>query len=125
MAPAHGAMTSESSPEVYFDLGENTILFLLFHGRGRRSGAEVAMPVALLARWREGLIVYTRSYADREDALSHLGVSEDRSRRDVVRSTNRRDHSGRGGFTSAGARSRARSRGRPFGRSRRAPPGGA
>jgi ketosteroid isomerase-like protein len=64
-------------PEVYFDLGEYTLLFLLFHGRGRQSGAEVAMPVALMARWRDGLIVYIRSYSDREDALSYLGVSED------------------------------------------------
>ena len=64
-------------PEVYFDLGEHTLLFLLFHGRGRQSGAEVAMPVALMARWRDGLIVYMRSYSDREDALRYLGVSED------------------------------------------------
>jgi ketosteroid isomerase-like protein len=64
-------------PEVYFDLGEHTLLFLVFHGRGRQSGAEVAMPVALLARWRDGLIVYMRSYMHRGDALSDLGVSED------------------------------------------------
>jgi ketosteroid isomerase-like protein len=64
-------------PEVYFGLGEHTLLYLLFHGRGRQSGAEVAMPVALMARWRDGLIVYMRSYADREDALSDLGVSQD------------------------------------------------
>jgi ketosteroid isomerase-like protein len=64
-------------PEAYFDLGEHTLLYLLFHGRGRQSGAEVAMPVALLARWRDGLIVYMRSYTDREDALSYLGVSAD------------------------------------------------
>jgi ketosteroid isomerase-like protein len=64
-------------PEVYFDLGERTLLYLLFHGRGRQSGADVAMPVALMARWRDGLIVYMRSYTDREEALSDLGVSED------------------------------------------------
>jgi ketosteroid isomerase-like protein len=64
-------------PEVYFDLGEHTLLLLLFHGRGRQSGADVAMPVALMARWRDGLIVYMRSYAHREDALRDLGVSED------------------------------------------------
>ncbi len=64
-------------PEVYFDLGEHTLLFLTFHGRGRGSGAEVAMSLALLGRWRNGLIVYMRSYAQREDALRDLGVSED------------------------------------------------
>jgi hypothetical protein len=62
-------------PQVYFDLGEHTLLFLLFHGRGRHSGAEVVMPVALVARWCEGLIVHLRSYASREDALGDLGVS--------------------------------------------------
>lgn len=64
-------------PEAYFDLGEHTLLFLLFRGRGLHSGAEVAMPVALIARWREDLIVFMKSYAHREDALSDLGVSED------------------------------------------------
>ncbi len=61
-------------PEVYFDLGERTLLFLLFHGRGRLSGAEVTMSVALMAKWREGLIVHLRAYANREDALSDVGV---------------------------------------------------
>lgn len=68
-------------PEAYFDLGEHTLLFLLFHGRGLHSGAEVAMPVALIARWREDLIVFMKSYAHREDALSDLGVSEDTLKR--------------------------------------------
>ncbi len=63
-------------PEAYFDLGEHTILFLVFHGRGRLSGAEVAMPIALVARWRDGLVVHLRSYSQREDALSDLDVSE-------------------------------------------------
>ena len=63
-------------PEVYFDIGEHTLLYLLFCGRGRQSGAEVAMPVALMARWRDGLIVYMRSYTDREEALRDLGVTE-------------------------------------------------
>src|ERR1700724_2453136 len=30
-------------PEAYFDIGEHTLLYLLFCGRGRQSGAEVAM----------------------------------------------------------------------------------
>ncbi len=63
--------------EVYFDLGEQTLTFYLLHGRGQHSGAEVAMPVALVARWRKGLIVYMKGYAHREDSLSDLDVSED------------------------------------------------
>src|SRR2546428_3746830 len=44
-------------PEAYFDLGERTLAFNLLAGRGRQSGVEVAMPVAHLARWRNGLAV--------------------------------------------------------------------
>ena len=65
------------APEAYFDLGESTLAFLVLHGQGRQSGAEVAMPVAQVVRWRDGLCVYFKSYADRQDALSDLGVTED------------------------------------------------
>jgi ketosteroid isomerase-like protein len=64
-------------PEVYFDLGEQTLAFYVLRGRGRHSGAEVAMPNALVARSRDGVIVYMKAYTRREDALSDLGVSED------------------------------------------------
>jgi ketosteroid isomerase-like protein len=64
-------------PEAYLDLGEHTLTFVLFHGRRRHSGAEVAMPMANVLRWRDGLIVYMKSYIHREDALRDLGVAED------------------------------------------------
>jgi hypothetical protein len=64
-------------PEAYFDLGEHTLAFYALHARGRHSGVEVAMPSAVVARWRDGLIVYFKAYAHREDALRDLGVSED------------------------------------------------
>ena len=64
-------------PEAYFDLGENTFVFYVLHGHGRQSGAEVTMPVAQLVRWRDCLAVYFKTYADREDALQDLGISED------------------------------------------------
>jgi ketosteroid isomerase-like protein len=64
-------------PEAYFDLGENTLMFMALHGQGRHSGAEVAMSVAHIARWRDGFGVYLKSYAHREDALRDLGISED------------------------------------------------
>src|SRR5437870_7315219 len=44
-------------PEAYFDLGERTLVFQVMHGRGQHSGAEVAMPLASVFRWRDGLIV--------------------------------------------------------------------
>ena len=64
-------------PEAYFDLGEHTITFHVLHGRGRQSGADVAMPAAHLHRLRDGLIVYFKGYAHQGDALRDLGVSED------------------------------------------------
>jgi ketosteroid isomerase-like protein len=63
-------------PEAFFDLGDHTLVFHVAHARGRQSGAEVAMANAQVARWREGLIVYLRTYLRREDALEELGVSE-------------------------------------------------
>jgi hypothetical protein len=65
-------------PEAYFDLGERTLAFYLLRGRGRQSGAAVAMQGAVVVTWREGLLVYMKSYSDRADALSDLGLSEDK-----------------------------------------------
>lgn len=63
--------------EAYFDLRECTLVFYMLHGRGKGSGVEVAMPVALVARWRDGLVVHAKAYAHREDALRDLDVSQD------------------------------------------------
>jgi hypothetical protein len=63
--------------EAYFDLDEHTLAFQMLHGSGRHSGAEVAMPVAIVARWRDGLMIYFKAYSRRQDAVSDLGVSED------------------------------------------------
>jgi ketosteroid isomerase-like protein len=64
-------------PETFFDLGEQTLAFNVGHGRGRHSGAEVAMPFGQLVKWRNGVCVSYKAYARREDALRDLGVSED------------------------------------------------
>jgi hypothetical protein len=64
-------------PEAYFDLGEQTLLFYVLRGRGRQSGADVAMPLAQVCSWRDGVGVYSKMYASSEDALGDLGVSED------------------------------------------------
>ena len=37
----------------------------------------MALSAASVIRWRDGLIVYFKGYADQEDALSDLGVSQD------------------------------------------------
>jgi ketosteroid isomerase-like protein len=63
-------------PQACFDLGEHTLMFYVVAGRGRRSGAEVAMSLTQVARWRDGRLVYNKVYAHREDALSNLNVCE-------------------------------------------------
>jgi len=63
-------------PEAYFDLGEQTLSCYVLHGRGLHSGVDVEMPSALVASWRDGLIVYLKAYAHREDAFAELGVTQ-------------------------------------------------
>jgi ketosteroid isomerase-like protein len=67
-------------PEALFDLGEHTLAFYLLHGRGGRSGAQVAMGVAVVTRWHDGLMVYFKGYTDRAEALRDLGVTENELR---------------------------------------------
>ena len=64
-------------PEAFFDLGDRTLVFGVLRGRGGQSGAEVAMPAAGIAEWRDGLCIAHKAYAHKEDALRELGVSED------------------------------------------------
>jgi len=63
--------------EAYFDLGENTLAFVVLNGRGRQSGAEVVMPYAQVMKWRFDRCFYFKAYARRDDALSDLDLSED------------------------------------------------
>jgi ketosteroid isomerase-like protein len=64
-------------PEAYFDLGEQTVLFYVLRGRGKRSGAEVTMQFTQVVRWRDNRIIYSKVFTDRDEALRDLGVSED------------------------------------------------
>jgi ketosteroid isomerase-like protein len=68
-------------PEAFFDLGEHTLFFFVNRGRGQHSGADVAMALTQVARWRDGLLVYLKSYMQRQHALLELGVSEDQLER--------------------------------------------
>jgi ketosteroid isomerase-like protein len=63
--------------DVFFELEENTLVCFAFQARGKQSGAEVAMPAAAAARWRDGLCVYWKAYADAAEAFADLGVTED------------------------------------------------
>ncbi|MFN2617173.1 MAG: nuclear transport factor 2 family protein [Thermoleophilaceae bacterium] len=66
-----------AEPEAYFDLGEQTLAVYVLRARGRQSGLELALPIAALVRWRDGLARTWVTYENREDALRDLGVSED------------------------------------------------
>src|SRR5438132_889968 len=60
--------------EAYFDLGEHSLAFFVLHAHGSHSGVQVAMPSTQAGRWSDGLCVYLKSYADRNEALAELGV---------------------------------------------------
>ena len=64
-------------PDAYFDLGEDTLIFFVYHGRGVHSGAEVAMQATAAVGWSDGLMTYSHVYLHRADALRDLGVTED------------------------------------------------
>jgi ketosteroid isomerase-like protein len=66
-----------AEPEVYFAVGERTLLLYRLRARGRQSGAEVTMQFAQVATWRDGLAVEVKIYTDRKEALRELGVSDD------------------------------------------------
>lgn len=64
-------------PDAYFALGQQTLLFYVLRGRGRQSGAAAKMRLAQVARWRGNLMVDSKVYTDKGEALRDLGVSED------------------------------------------------
>jgi ketosteroid isomerase-like protein len=78
-ADLEDAWSGEFRSEVdsYFDLGDRTVAVGLLRGRGGQSGIEVAMPASAVAEWRDGRCAYFKAYADRDEALRSLGVSED------------------------------------------------
>jgi ketosteroid isomerase-like protein len=63
-------------PEAYFDLGDHTLVFLIARGRGRHSDALVEMPIAHVVQWHDDKIVHFTAYANREEALRGLGVTQ-------------------------------------------------
>lgn len=65
-------------PEAYFYLGDYTLTLSVLRGRGSHSEVEVETPDVLVARWRDGLIVYMKSYGSKQEAISELGLSESR-----------------------------------------------
>ena len=62
--------------EDLIDAGEHVISLMTYRGRGRVSGAEVEMPVAIVETFRDGKIVRVVWFLKREDAFEAAGLSE-------------------------------------------------
>ncbi len=67
----------EYGHEELIDAGEEQVISVLtYRGRGRASGVEVEMPVAILETIRGGKIVRVVWFETREEALEAAGLSE-------------------------------------------------
>jgi hypothetical protein len=64
-----------SDLETLFEVGENMLVFTVLQGRGQQSGAEVALPAAMVVQVRDGLLASFKGYSHREDALKDLNVA--------------------------------------------------
>lgn len=58
------------------DAGDQVLVHGQMHGRGRGSGAEVEVPLSLVATFQGGRVASLRSYTDRAEALQAAGLSE-------------------------------------------------
>lgn len=58
------------------DAGDHVISVLTYRGRGRASGVEVEMPVAIMERFRSGKIVRVVWFLTREEALEAAKLQE-------------------------------------------------
>ncbi len=56
--------------------GDNLVSIHHFKGTARHTGIEFEGPLAYLYRFREGKVVYFRSFRDQEEALEAAGLSE-------------------------------------------------
>ena len=58
------------------DLGDRVLALGTLRVTGSGSGIEVEVPLALLVRFRDGLITHLNDYGDRDKALEAAGLSE-------------------------------------------------
>jgi ketosteroid isomerase-like protein len=62
--------------EELIDAGEHVISLMTYRGRGRVSGAEVELPVAIVETFNEGKIARVVWFLTREDALQAAGLAK-------------------------------------------------
>jgi ketosteroid isomerase-like protein len=58
------------------DLGSRVLALGTIHATGKESGAETELPLAVVAKFRDGLITRFTDYGDRAQALEAAGLSE-------------------------------------------------
>lgn len=63
-------------PEQFFDAGDNVVVFLHIHARGRASGVDIEVPVAHVLTFERGKCSRFVSYHDRAEALRVAGLEE-------------------------------------------------
>jgi ketosteroid isomerase-like protein len=71
-----GTFTFEISE--FLPAGDQVLLAGRMRGRGTASGAELEVPLALVATMRDGHTVHLHEYLDRREALGAAGLSEPR-----------------------------------------------
>ena len=69
-----GAFTFEISE--FLPAGDLVLLSGRMRGRGTASGAELEVPLCLVATMRDGKAMHLREYLDRREALEAAGLSE-------------------------------------------------
>ncbi len=58
------------------DLGDRALALGTFGLRGGESGIKTEVPLAIVARFRDGLITHLKDYGDKDGALEAAGLSE-------------------------------------------------
>jgi ketosteroid isomerase-like protein len=60
----------------FFDAGDRVVVIGRMHGRGRTSGAPVDLRWAIVVAFSKGRIVRLDNYAEKDQALEAVGLSE-------------------------------------------------
>jgi ketosteroid isomerase-like protein len=63
-------------PEQFLDAGDRVVVLFRESGRGRESGVPSEMLGATVWTIRDGKVVHTKVYADREQALEDVGLQD-------------------------------------------------
>ena len=58
------------------DLGDRVLALGTIHATGRESGVETELPLAIVAEYKDGLVIDYIDYGDRAEALEAAGLQE-------------------------------------------------